>query len=163
MTLDAGTTEKAQSAIAESAPGDRATRAFVIVNADDWGRDRETTNRTLDCIRAGSVSSVSAMVFMADSERAAWLARENGIDTGLHLNLTTPFDAAHCPARMIEQQRRIARYLQSSRFAYGRCFIRAWHPRSAARWRRRSRNMSGSTVQVPRASTAIITCTWPPT
>ncbi len=35
----------------------------LIVNADDWGRDYENTERTLECIHRGSVSSVSAMVF----------------------------------------------------------------------------------------------------
>jgi predicted glycoside hydrolase/deacetylase ChbG (UPF0249 family) len=63
----------------------------LIINADDWGRSRETTDRTLECWERGSISSVSAMVFMEDSVRAAALARERGIDTGLHLNFTTPF------------------------------------------------------------------------
>lgn len=62
----------------------------LIVNADDWGRDRETTDRTLFCLREGAVSSASAMVFMEDSERAAALAKEHGVDAGLHLNLTAP-------------------------------------------------------------------------
>ena len=52
----------------------------LIVNADDWGRDPRTTGRILDCALRGAVSSVSAMVFMEDSERAATLARERGID-----------------------------------------------------------------------------------
>jgi len=43
----------------------------LIINADDWGCDRGATDRTLDCIMRGTVSSVSAMVFMADSERSA--------------------------------------------------------------------------------------------
>ncbi|MGH9355586.1 MAG: hypothetical protein ACRD10_05595, partial [Terriglobia bacterium] len=48
----------------------------LIVNADDWGRYHETTGRTLDCIDRGAVSSVRAMVFMQDSERAAAIARD---------------------------------------------------------------------------------------
>src|SRR5579862_5616853 len=69
----------------------------IIINADDWGRDRVTTDRILDCVDHGTVSSVSAMVFMEDSERSAVLARRSGIDAGLHLNLTTPLSASHCP------------------------------------------------------------------
>ena len=90
---------------------------ILIVNADDWGRDRETTDRTLDCILRGGISSVSAMVYMADSERAAQVALENGIDAGLHLNLTTPFSAAECPAPLVERQSEIAVYLRKHPFA----------------------------------------------
>ena len=88
----------------------------LIVNADDWGRDHETTERTLECILQGSVSSVSAMVFMEDSGRAAAMARERGIDSGLHLNLTTSFSAAQCPPRLVERQNQLSSYLRR-RFA----------------------------------------------
>ena len=37
---------------------------FLIVNADDWGRDRETSDRMFECVLRGTVSSVSAMVFL---------------------------------------------------------------------------------------------------
>ncbi len=88
----------------------------LIVNADDWGRDEQTTERTLECVLRGAVSSVSAMVFMEDSERAAAVARESGIDAGLHLNLTTPFSMADCPAKVMEHQQRLSKYLRLSRF-----------------------------------------------
>jgi predicted glycoside hydrolase/deacetylase ChbG (UPF0249 family) len=90
---------------------------LLIVNADDWGRDRDTTDRTLDCIRAGAVSSVSAMVYMDDSRRAADLARQGGIDTGLHLNFTTPFTGTRVPAQLRDAQERVARFLRRGRFA----------------------------------------------
>ena len=89
----------------------------LIVNADDWGLGRETTDRTLECVLRGSISSVSAMVFMEDSERAAAIARESGIDAGIHLNLTTPFSAPHCPARLVEHRYRIANRLLRHRLA----------------------------------------------
>ena len=92
-------------------------RGTLILNADDWGRDRLTTDVTLDCVRRGGVTSVSAMVFMEDSERGAGIAREQSIDTGLHLNLTTPFSAANCPARLKACQEEIARYLGRHRLA----------------------------------------------
>lgn len=94
-----------------------ATEGLLIVNADDWGRDRQTTDRTLDCIVHGSVSAVSAMVFMEDSERAAALALERGIDAGLHLNFTAPLTAKSCPLAVVRQQEAIARYLRRHRLA----------------------------------------------
>jgi len=87
------------------------------MNADDWGREPLTTNSILDCALRGAVSSVSAMVFMADSERAATMARERGIEAGLHLNLTTSFSAPGCPARLVERQQELARYLLRHRLA----------------------------------------------
>jgi len=89
----------------------------LIVNADDWGRDHETTDRISACLLYGTVSSVSAMVFMEDSERAAALARERGIDAGLHLNFTTPLAASYCPPGVAERHRRIATYLRRHKFA----------------------------------------------
>jgi chitin disaccharide deacetylase len=90
---------------------------LLIINADDWGRDHENTERTLECILRRTVSSVSAMVFMEDSEKAAGIARERGIDAGLHLNFTTAFSAPGTPARLIEHQERVSRYLGRHRFA----------------------------------------------
>jgi hypothetical protein len=89
----------------------------LIINADDWGRDIETTDRIYECVTVGTVSSTSAMVFMDDSERAAGLARENGVDCGLHLNFTMPFSAAACPSRLSEHQQRVVRYLRRNRLA----------------------------------------------
>jgi chitin disaccharide deacetylase len=101
--------------------------AAVIVNADDWGRDAATTNRSLECFQRGTVSSVSGMVFMEDSERAAALARLHGVDSGLHLNFTLAFSAASCSARLKEHQGKIARFLGAHRFASA-----VYHPGLAA-------------------------------
>ena len=90
---------------------------LLIMNADDWGRDHETTDRTLECIDRGSVSSVSTMVFMADSARAAAIARGRGIDAGLHLNFTTPFSSLDCPAQLRERQRELANCLLRHRLS----------------------------------------------
>jgi len=84
---------------------------LLIVNADDWGRDRQTSDRIAECVRSGTVSSVSAMVFMEDSERAAAMAREQGIDAGLHLNFTQPFSPAKGSALLVDHQRKIASFL----------------------------------------------------
>lgn len=90
---------------------------MLILNADDWGRDRETTERILDCALQGSLSSTSAMVFMEDSDRAAALARDRAIDTGLHLNLTTRFSGPGCPGRVVEMQERVTACLRRHRLA----------------------------------------------
>ncbi len=89
----------------------------LIVNADDWGRDRETSGRTLECFLRGSISAVSAMVFMEDSERAAEAARMHGIDAGLHLNFTTPFSRSTASDPLLEHQERLTRFLRGSRYA----------------------------------------------
>jgi chitin disaccharide deacetylase len=47
------------------------------------------------------------MVHMADSERAAQLARERGRPIGLHLNLTQPFDGGDARAPARERQLRL--------------------------------------------------------
>ena len=91
--------------------------AAVIVNADDWGRDVSTTDRSLDCALRRAVSSVSAMVFMEDSERAARLARQHGVDAGLHLNFSLPYTAPQCSSRLKEHQEKLARFLSAHRLA----------------------------------------------
>jgi hypothetical protein len=103
----------------EMAPwtGEALSGGRLIVNADDWGRDPLTTDRILECSRRGAISSASAMVFMADSVRAAALAHEYGVEAGLHLNLTIPFSAGVCPAGLLEHHQRVARYLLRHRFA----------------------------------------------
>lgn len=94
-----------------------ASHGAIIMNADDWGRDTLTTGRTRECVRQGTVSSVSAMVWMADSERSAAVAREEAIDAGLHLNLTSAFTSADVPVRVREHHEKVVRYLRSSRIA----------------------------------------------
>lgn len=101
---------KSASVLKEGAGNDRRT-GMLIINADDWGRDTNTTDRMLECLVRRSVSSVSAMVFMSDSERSARLAREHGIDAGLHLNLTLGFSAPSCPANLKERQRKLVAFL----------------------------------------------------
>jgi hypothetical protein len=111
-----------QRAVAvEAARANRSALAAgrLIVNADDWGRSEEITDKQFDCLRCGAVSSVSAMVFMPDSERAAAMAREHGVDAGLHLNFTSAFLAANCTPRLLEKQRAVAHFLAGSAFARG--------------------------------------------
>jgi chitin disaccharide deacetylase len=92
--------------------GSTSTRVGLIVNADDWGRDRETTDHIRACVACGSVTATSAMVFMQDSERSAEIAGECDVDVGLHLNFTTEFSSPNCQASLLEHQRRIATHLK---------------------------------------------------
>jgi len=64
---------------------------LLIVNADDFGYDREATDLTLACFGAGQLTSATAMMHMGDDSRAAALALEHDLPTGLHLNFTEPF------------------------------------------------------------------------
>lgn len=89
----------------------------LIVNADDWGRNVETTDRILECVRRGTVSSASAMVFMEDSERAAAIARDRTVEVGLHFNFTSSFSAPTAPGRLAEHHQRVARYLLRNRLS----------------------------------------------
>ena len=117
MSLKIQPANSRSAADSENRNGDNGPAGLLIVNADDWGRDRETTERTLQCLQRGSVSSVSAMVFMEDSERAAAIAQERGIDGGLHLNLTTPFSALACAPRLLQRQQVLSRFLLRHPFA----------------------------------------------
>ncbi len=83
----------------------------LIINADDWGRNRETTDRISDCIARKTVSSVSAMIFMEDSVRAAAIALEHGVDAGLHLNFTLPFNGPSVPSKLLKHHQQVAAYL----------------------------------------------------
>lgn len=80
---------------------------LLIVNADDWGGSEETTGAILDTFEAERVTSTSALVYMADSDRAASVARERELPVGLHLNLTQPFDDGDTPRTVRDRQLRL--------------------------------------------------------
>src|SRR6185436_3037225 len=70
----------------------------------------------LECFRAGRITSVSAMVFMRDSARAAELANEHGVDVGLHLNFNQSFDGA-VPGMIREAHERVSRFMNAGRYS----------------------------------------------
>jgi len=90
---------------------------MLIINADDWGRSVEETDAAFRCYKEGRITSVSAMVFMEDSQRAADLAKENNLEVGLHLNLTERFTAKSCPSLLGRDQERIAHFLRSGKLS----------------------------------------------
>ena len=89
---------------------------MLIINADDFGRSVSETDAALECNRAGRVTSVTAMVFMNDSERAAQLALANSISAGLHLNLTESFAAVSASSALTERHERVVRFLTRSKY-----------------------------------------------
>jgi predicted glycoside hydrolase/deacetylase ChbG (UPF0249 family) len=89
---------------------------MIIVNADDWGRSKEETDIPLAFYRQGQVTSVTAMVFMPDSERAAEIGRAEKIPTGLHLNFIEPFSGAGTGSTLIDRQRKIIAFLKRNRY-----------------------------------------------
>lgn len=90
---------------------------LLIINADDWGRSIEETDAALECFRAGRLTSATAMVHMADSARAAEIARIEGLPIGLHLNLSQPFDGGTAGERLRAAQERVIGYLAHRRLA----------------------------------------------
>lgn len=90
---------------------------MLIINADDWGRSVAETDAALKCHSAGRITSVSAMVFMKDSERAADLAKENSIDIGLHLNFSETFTGKSSSERLGNYHNRIVNFLRSNKYA----------------------------------------------
>lgn len=90
---------------------------MLIINADDWGRSRFETDVAKVCYERAAITSVSAMVFMDDSERAAEIAREFRVDTGIHVNFTQDFTGKVSSRRLSDYQKRIARFLNSSKYA----------------------------------------------
>jgi predicted glycoside hydrolase/deacetylase ChbG (UPF0249 family) len=95
---------------------------MLIINADDWGGTRPETDAALKCFRGGRITSVTAMMFMEDSERAAELAREHGVDTGLHLNLIQPY-TSQVSSTVRETHNRVVSFINRSKYA-----ILLYHP-----------------------------------
>jgi predicted glycoside hydrolase/deacetylase ChbG (UPF0249 family) len=89
----------------------------LIINADDWGRSVAETDAALRCYRESRITSVSAMVFMHDSERAAELANNSDLDVGLHLNFSEEFTDGRCPRRLRDNHGRIVRFLRRSKYS----------------------------------------------
>jgi chitin disaccharide deacetylase len=90
---------------------------MLIINADDWGRSQAETDAALRCYQGGRITSVSAMVFMADSERAAELAKENELDVGLHLNFAERFTGHRIATTLENYHKKIAGLVMRKRYS----------------------------------------------
>jgi chitin disaccharide deacetylase len=84
---------------------------LLIVNADDWGYDEETTEAISVCHRAGGLTSTTAMTFMRGSELAAAAAEQHpALGIGLHLNLVEEYSDPGTPVRIRDRQSRLVEY-----------------------------------------------------
>jgi len=89
---------------------------MLIVNADDYGLDQETTDRILTCYTRKRIHSASAMTFMANSERAAFLAKETRLSVGLHLNLDEELTGPQLSVKLREYHRATTSYLKARKW-----------------------------------------------
>jgi chitin disaccharide deacetylase len=89
---------------------------MLIINADDFGSNVVATDNILTCFKNERITSASAMVFMADSERAAEFALQYELDVGLHLNFTCKFSGRVTSSKLIEYQIAIAGFLQRNKY-----------------------------------------------
>lgn len=89
---------------------------MLIVNADDWGSSRYTTDQILLCYKKRRLTSASAMVYMEDSERAADLARQSGLQVGLHVNFTDRYTGPKKASDTDESQARLSAFLRKNKY-----------------------------------------------
>ena len=89
---------------------------MLIVNADDYGLNADTTDRILACFTRKRIHSASVMTFMADSERSADAAREARLPVGLHLNFDEELTGPTVPPRLRRYHRATAHYLGSRKW-----------------------------------------------
>jgi hypothetical protein len=69
-----------------------AGRLRLIVNADDFGFDEDTVEATVECFRAGALTSATIMLGMPATDQAFEFARGNPeLDVGVHLSFTGDF------------------------------------------------------------------------
>jgi chitin disaccharide deacetylase len=115
--LQGGSSPNRPAPVGDPTGSNAAAQGLLILNADDWGGWERATDAILACFEKGRVNSASAMVFMADSERGARLAKDRGLDVGLHVNLNQDFSGRNCPASVRKSQDRIRRFLGCSRYA----------------------------------------------
>lgn len=90
---------------------------MLIINADDLGRSTAATDAALACHARGRITSTSAMVFMADSERAAREASRVGIAVGLHLNFSEEFSAPVVPEMLRKAHDQVRKFLTAHKYA----------------------------------------------
>jgi len=86
---------------------------LLLVNADDFGQTKMTTDRIIECYRQKRLHSASLMVFMKDSARAAALAKKNDLPVGLHLNLTQELTGDNIASNLKERHKQTATYLKA--------------------------------------------------
>jgi predicted glycoside hydrolase/deacetylase ChbG (UPF0249 family) len=90
---------------------------MIIISADDFGRSVSETNAAAALAQRCRVTSLSAMVFMKDSERAADLAKELTADVGLHLNFCERWTDRRVPRWLGSHHESLRTFFNLSRYA----------------------------------------------
>jgi predicted glycoside hydrolase/deacetylase ChbG (UPF0249 family) len=88
---------------------------MLDVNADDLGRDERTSDSILSCYQLDRIHTASAMAFMRDTRRSALMAREAGLEVGLHLNLIEEFTGDNASPVLRDHHQRVISYLRAAR------------------------------------------------
>jgi predicted glycoside hydrolase/deacetylase ChbG (UPF0249 family) len=102
---------------------------MLTINADDWGRSEEITDRILNCYRQRRIHSASAMTFMSDSARAARIALDNQLPVGLHLNFTQDLTGEGVAQNLSRRHRKLIKYLTNrkiNQFIYNPMLVGAF-------------------------------------
>jgi predicted glycoside hydrolase/deacetylase ChbG (UPF0249 family) len=89
---------------------------MLIINADDFGINQFTTDRTLSSYKCDRITSVSAMMYMSDTKRSSEMALEYNIESGLHLNFTEQFSGNNIPPLLKEYHENISRFLLKNKY-----------------------------------------------
>src|SRR5215831_8855740 len=90
---------------------------MLIVNADDLGRSTAETDAVMTCYVKRRITSTSAMVFMADSERASAAASAAGLGVGMHVNFSERFSAEFVPGQLQKAHDQIRGFLSANKYA----------------------------------------------
>lgn len=85
---------------------------MLIINADDFGMEKDATDNILSCFHNKKITSTTAMMFMEDSERAATLALDISMEVGLHLNFTDTFNGIVKVNKLREYHNQIIAFLK---------------------------------------------------
>jgi predicted glycoside hydrolase/deacetylase ChbG (UPF0249 family) len=91
---------------------------LLIITADDFGRNRLATDRICECFFNNNITSISAMVFMEDSQRAAEIIKDNCLDIGLHLNFTEKLSQKISNQKLHEYHNQIVQFLTKYKFNF---------------------------------------------
>lgn len=98
----------------------------LIINADDFGLEKEANGKIISCYRLGALSDISILAAGDAFDHAAHLARKNAIEKiGIHLALTGGFRSLTQPERVPSLVDRSGRFQKGyggflSRFFSGR-------------------------------------------
>lgn len=89
---------------------------MLIINADDWGMDKQTTDNILACFKNDRITSTTAMMFMEDTDRSAEFAKSHNISVGLHLNFTEAFTGIIKNDKLNSVHNRLCTYFRVNKF-----------------------------------------------